>query len=317
MYLSVTYLTPLLTDHHDMLEPIPPTNPHTLSPRFNSQDYDKLRQRWSLQDDADLDDGEEIEVSEDEYDSDITPVRLPSVAGVLHPSDSSRAYVFCDIRYMTIKMIPGIMGDTSGTARSSRVIVFDWPSLVTTSFAGWIDAVLPIPNNSNKLMYFFSDEDYALINADPGSWLLIDFVPLTIFLPKGTLNDAVIDGPKNIFAQWPSLKSAGFKTIDAVLPNPLNSEQAYFFRGDQYALIHIQQGEFLLYALSRNLVELTSLFRAKQRLHRRWPETNVAMLEGRRVQGNHYDAAKSKSAELKRGLRILKERMCINQYQTR
>jgi hypothetical protein len=149
-------------------------------------------------------------------------------------------------------------------------------------------------------MYFFSNEHYAVINADPGSWLLIDFVPLTIFLLKGTPNDAVIDGPKNIFAQWPSLKSAGFKTIDAVLPNPLNSEQAYFFRGDQYALIYIQQGGFLLFALSRNLVELTSLFRAKQRLHRRWPETDVVMLEGRRVQGDHRDA--SKPVELKRGL---------------
>jgi hypothetical protein len=30
--------------------------------------------------------------------------------------------VFCDIRYVTIKMIPGIMDDTSGTARSSRLL---------------------------------------------------------------------------------------------------------------------------------------------------------------------------------------------------
>jgi hypothetical protein len=79
--------------------------------------------------------------------------------------------------------------------------------------------------------------------------LSINFVPLTIFLLTGTSDDAVIDGPKNITTEWASLKSAGFKTIDAVLPNPLNSEQAYFFRGDQYALIYIQQGGFLLFAL--------------------------------------------------------------------
>ena len=96
----------------------------------------------------------------------------------------------------------------------------------------------------------------------------------------------------------------GFKTIDAVLPNPLNSEQAYFFRGGQYVLVHVRQGEFLLFALSRNLVELTIPFRAKQRLHRGWPKANLAMLEGRRVRGDRYDPAKS--FELKRGLRILR-----------
>jgi len=36
-----------------------------------------------------------------------------------------------------------------------------------------------------------------------------------------------------------------------------------------------------------------SLFRAKQGLHRRWSEANLAMLEGGRVQGDHYDPAKS------------------------
>jgi len=52
------------------------------------------------------------------------------------------------------------------------------------------------------------------------------------------------------FGRQASLKGAGFKTIDAVLPNPVNREQAYFFRGDQYVLVHIQQGESLLFALS-------------------------------------------------------------------
>ena len=76
---------------------------------------------------------------------------------------------------------------------------------------------------------------------------------LTIFPLTGTRNDAVIDGPKGIKEEWTSLRSAGFNTIDAALLNPVNSEQAYFFRGDQYVLIYIQQGEFLLFALSRNL----------------------------------------------------------------
>ena len=116
---------------------------------------------------------------------------------------------------------------------------------------------------------------------------------LTIFLLTGTPNDAIIVGPKNIIAQWPSLKGAGFNIIDAILPNPLNTEQAYVFSGDQYALIHVHQGGFSLLALSRNRVELTSLFRAKQRLYCQWPKAVLAMLEGRSVQGDPYDAAKS------------------------
>ena len=121
----------------------------------------------------------------------------------------------------------------------------------------------------------------------------MDSVALTIFPLIGPPNDCVTDGPKDIIAEWPSLRDAGFKTIDAVLLNPVNSEQAYFFKGEQYALIHILQGKFLLFALSRNLVELTSPFRAKQRLRRRWPEADVAILEGCRVQGDRYDPAKS------------------------
>ena len=74
---------------------------------------------------------------------------------------------------------------------------------------------------------------------------------LTIFPLTGTPNDCVIDGPKDIIAEWLSLRDAGFETIDAVLLNPVNNEQAYFFRGEQYVLCHIQQGDFLLFAVSQ------------------------------------------------------------------
>ena len=143
----------------------------------------------------------------------------------------------------------------------------------------------------------------------------IEFVALTIFPLTGTPNDCIVDGPRAIIAEWVSLKSAGFKTVDAILPNLLNSEQAYFFRGGQYVLVHVQQDEFLLFALSRNLpvVELTYLFRAKQRLHRGWPKADLAMLEGRRIREDRDDPAES--FELKRGLHILKGRICSDQHQ--
>jgi len=230
------------------LPALPPTDSLVLSPFFDDapQGHDELERR-SVQDNDELmrHDGDWEEVVDSDYSTATAPL-LTSIAGVLHPSDSSQAYVFCGCKYASIKVIPGTMGDT--TARGSKFIAFDWPSLARTKFTGWIDTVLPIPNHT-KQMYFFSHEDYALINADPGSSLLIDSVALTIFPLTGTPNDCVIDGPKNIIAEWPSLRDAGFKTIDAVLLNPVNSEQAYFFRGEQYVLVHILQGEFLLFSL--------------------------------------------------------------------
>lgn len=147
------------------LPTLPPTDFLVLSPFFDDapQVYDELEQQ-PVQDNDELMRHDEVweEVQVDGPEDAVTPVR---VAGVLHPSDSSQAYVFCTHKYVTIKVIPGTMDTTAG---GSKVTVYDWPSLMRTAFAGWIDAVLPIPNNT-KQMYFFSGEDYALINADPGS----------------------------------------------------------------------------------------------------------------------------------------------------
>jgi len=107
-------------------------------------------------------DDDDWEAFDDVYN--ITPLRLISVAGVLHPSDESRAYVFCGNRYVTIEVSPGT-GDT--TAWGSKPFADDWPTLWST-FGGSIDAVLPTPSKS-KHMYFFSFENYALIDADPGT----------------------------------------------------------------------------------------------------------------------------------------------------
>lgn len=60
----------------------------------------------------------------------------------------------------------------------------------------------------------------------------------------GTTDDYIINGPKNIQTEWPSLKKAKFAKIDAVLPHPTSSDEAYFFSGSQYALINIKPGEY-------------------------------------------------------------------------
>ena len=130
-------------------------DPLVLPPVFDDalQDYDEFMRG----------DGEGVE--DPEYST--TPWPQIRTAGVLHPSDSNQAYVFCGDEYVKMKVTPRTAGDI--TARGPKGLIFkDWPSLFRTEFAMLIDAVLPIPNNS-KHMYFFSGESYALINAELGS----------------------------------------------------------------------------------------------------------------------------------------------------
>ena len=59
---------------------------------------------------------------------------------------------------------------------------------------------------------------------------------------SGTNDDYIVNGPKPIWGNWPSLEQAGFKTLDTILPHPTKFYQAYFFSGEQYALIEIKPG---------------------------------------------------------------------------
>lgn len=67
--------------------------------------------------------------------------------------------------------------------------------------------------------YFFDGTQYARIGG----------------ITPGTTDDHIITGPKDNTDYWPSLKKAGFETVDSVLP--INAEEAYFFSGTQYARI--------------------------------------------------------------------------------
>lgn len=87
-------------------------------------------------------------------------------------------------------------------------------------------ASFPNPDDSRQA-YFFKDDKYAVIQWAPG-----------------TTDDTIVTGPKSVVDYWPALKEAGFATVDAVLPNPDNKGQAYFFSGENYALIEINPGAF-------------------------------------------------------------------------
>jgi hypothetical protein len=55
----------------------------------------------------------------------------------------------------------------------------------------------------------------------------------------GPVNDILLDGPTLITEGWASLKAAGFKTVDAFVPNAEFPNQAWVFSGDNYAQISI------------------------------------------------------------------------------
>lgn len=81
------------------------------------------------------------------------------------------------------------------------------------------------PTNSNRA-YFFCANRYSVININPG-----------------TTYDTIAWGPKSIADSWPSLWQAGFSGgVDAVLPNPRNNKEMYFFCKTRYALINIALG---------------------------------------------------------------------------
>lgn len=145
----------------------------------------------------------------------------PARACFINPITSTEAYIFAGTEYARITIKPGSLDDK--IVLGPKNISTEWPSLLEAGF-GSVDAVLPNPDNIDEA-YFFYGTQYALIKVKPG-----------------TNDDVLILGPKVITSEWPSLRRAGFDAVDAVLPNPNNKDQAYFFRKTQYVLISVSSG---------------------------------------------------------------------------
>ncbi len=166
---------------------------------------------------------------------DIAYAPLSSVVCVRDPTDSDRAYFFCGNRYAVINVEPGTTDDT--VSWGPKAIINIWPSLWVAGFSGGVGAILPNPKKSSE-MYFFSGSRYALIDFAPGAshshtihTTSVNFIPFVL----GTTNDYIINGPKKIEDNWPSLlKAAKLTHIDADVPNPANKDKAYFFSGSEY-----------------------------------------------------------------------------------
>ncbi|KAI0642513.1 hypothetical protein C8Q79DRAFT_982320 [Trametes meyenii] len=154
---------------------------------------------------------------EDEYLEDNGPQRV-SFACVAHPSNKGRAYFFCLNRYALVDIASGPPFDA--TVEGPDVIVKGWPSLVEAGFAT-VDAILPVPGSDEKL-FVFSGEQSACVHV-----------------ASGTTADLTVNKGVDIAHAWPALKEAGFNTVDAVLPNPANNEEAFFFSGESWALLRV------------------------------------------------------------------------------
>lgn len=122
-----------------------------------------------------------------------------------NPEITGDMYFFLNKSYAVIRCKQGTTNDFVLTG--PKGISAYWPALRAGGF-NTIDAVLPNPADDHKA-YVFSGTRHALMYFNPG-----------------TFDDRIVDGPNDIWSDWPSLKKANFKTIDAVLPNPNNRETA-------------------------------------------------------------------------------------------
>ncbi|KIM41606.1 hypothetical protein M413DRAFT_27916 [Hebeloma cylindrosporum] len=148
--------------------------------------------------------------------------RFGNVDAILpNPASWVEAYFFLGTQYALINTSAGSTGDYIRNGPKS--IANEWPSLNQAGFAT-VDAVLPNPADKSQA-YFFSGTRYALIKINP--WSNDDYIAI---------------GPNFIADEWPSLRKAGFTTIDLALTNPANTDEAYFFSGSRYVLINVKPG---------------------------------------------------------------------------
>ncbi|XXH00981.1 hypothetical protein Hte_007332 [Hypoxylon texense] len=144
------------------------------------------------------------------------------------PSSPAEAYFFYRTQYVRINMA------SDRIVSGPHIIADEWPSLKSSNFLS-INAVLPIVTLSStderyelaaeNEAYFFYGKSYALIKVNPG-----------------TNNDEVINGPKFITTEWPSLRQSGFVTVDSTVMIPKDDPEAYFFNGANYCRITIARG---------------------------------------------------------------------------
>ncbi|EED77250.1 predicted protein [Postia placenta Mad-698-R] len=209
----------------------------------------------------------------------MTPKRSipPYVTGFINPrSSGDEMYIFKDDKYVLIHFHTSTLRDT--LLSGPHCITDDWVSLKHVGFS-CIDAAIPNPSTPNQVFFFFQDR-YVLVEvcSKPGAHddklidgpknTLIEFANLQgpqFGTPDVTLQIAWpaddgyywvyffkdtewlqfnvgenASGAKDIDNIWPSLKKAGFETVDMAFPKPGGDGHEVYFSGTQYARIWYQ-----------------------------------------------------------------------------
>ncbi|CAE6424551.1 unnamed protein product [Rhizoctonia solani] len=136
------------------------------------------------------------------------------------PGQDRRAYFFSGDKYARIEYVVGAPGDKIlGGVRS---IADSWPSLKKAGF-NRVDGGLIVPGKTDEA-YIFSGDQYVRIR-----------------FTEGQTNDELLDGPKAITTGWSVIK---FQSIDTIIPNPKNNQNAYIFSGDKYVQIKVNVGGY-------------------------------------------------------------------------
>lgn len=123
------------------------------------------------------------------------------------------AYFFNQSQYVRIKGL--LPGTTSDSADYGPAPLNDWQSIQSSGF-NKIDAIL---NMGRGMAYLFNDRQYIRVDN----------------IQIGQNTDTLAVDARSIVDNWPSLKEAGFETIDGVLP--MGRGVAYFFSGTQYVCV--------------------------------------------------------------------------------
>ncbi|QRV78184.1 hemopexin domain protein [Ceratobasidium sp. AG-Ba] len=159
------------------------------------------------------------------------------------------AYFFDGDKYVRIEWTPGQYGDhiTFGPTEFAK----EWKSLREAKFSR-IDAILPIPGHENRA-YFFSGSQYARVQFTPGD---------------GS-KEETLGGVRSIRDNWVSLAKVGWDHLDAAMLVPGETNQAYFFSGNEYCRVSFKEGV----AKSDELLEGPNLIR------HHWPRLGLSQVD--------------------------------------
>lgn len=110
------------------------------------------------------------------------------------------------------------------------------------------DASLTLPSSHiRRACMLLPSKDEAIFFADTR------FVTLRLDTAHNLEDTIAPGGVQSIVDAWPALHEANFLAIDAVIPNPKNSDEAYFFFRDKYILVNITTRQKVFNA--KNIVE--------------------------------------------------------------